>query len=405
MEPRWDAVIVGAGVAGASLAALLARSGRRVALVDAASFPRQKVCGEHLDGRAQRLLGGWGFELPPAESAARVNRVSLVLPGDRRYTAPVSTRSGQAIAVSRSVLDLHLVNTAVHCGAEFFPSSRVRHVLIERNRVAGVCAGAIELRAQATIAADGRDSFIVKKTGRIRRRGPPRVGFKQHVPLSDSHRLTAANELAMFSLPGGYLGAVPIGLGQWNICGVISRSTIKSAGGLKPALLAATRGHRRLHELLAAEANGWHTVPRVQTQTATASYPGVLYIGDARGAIEPLAGQGMLMGVVSAELAYRTLDQARGEPLTADAQRAYDRAWDAAFVASLGTAHWLAKLVCRPRLLEAMAMVDHLRRGLAEQVFCRCYELSAGAMPCLHPVENAAADAFLPAKTHSLWHG
>ena len=48
----YDAVVVGAGPAGSAAAAMLAQSGRDVLLLEKASFPRSKVCGEFLSGAA-----------------------------------------------------------------------------------------------------------------------------------------------------------------------------------------------------------------------------------------------------------------------------------------------------------------------------------------------------------------
>ena len=43
---QWDVIVVGAGPAGATTAALLARQGRRVVLVDAARFPQLKAIAD-----------------------------------------------------------------------------------------------------------------------------------------------------------------------------------------------------------------------------------------------------------------------------------------------------------------------------------------------------------------------
>ena len=48
-----DAVVVGAGPAGAATAILLAEEGARVLLLDRARFPRDKVCGEYLSPEAE----------------------------------------------------------------------------------------------------------------------------------------------------------------------------------------------------------------------------------------------------------------------------------------------------------------------------------------------------------------
>ena len=48
LPDHCDAIVVGAGPAGAACAQLLARAGRDVVVVDAHAFPRDKVCGDGL---------------------------------------------------------------------------------------------------------------------------------------------------------------------------------------------------------------------------------------------------------------------------------------------------------------------------------------------------------------------
>ena len=57
----WDALVIGAGPAGSVTARELARRGRRVLLVDRATFPRSKVCGGCLNGAAIRTLERLGL--------------------------------------------------------------------------------------------------------------------------------------------------------------------------------------------------------------------------------------------------------------------------------------------------------------------------------------------------------
>ncbi len=46
--PNFDGIVVGASVAGSTTAALLAQQGFRILLVEKATFPREKICGEGL---------------------------------------------------------------------------------------------------------------------------------------------------------------------------------------------------------------------------------------------------------------------------------------------------------------------------------------------------------------------
>ena len=52
----WDAIVIGAGPAGALSATLLARQGSSVLLVERRAFPRRKVCGGCLNARALSSL-------------------------------------------------------------------------------------------------------------------------------------------------------------------------------------------------------------------------------------------------------------------------------------------------------------------------------------------------------------
>src|SRR6266852_771457 len=66
-----DVAIVGAGPAGSTLAALLARRGVSVALIDRDLFPRDKLCGEFLSYDALPILERFGLSLGGAPTIER----------------------------------------------------------------------------------------------------------------------------------------------------------------------------------------------------------------------------------------------------------------------------------------------------------------------------------------------
>src|SRR4051794_24125310 len=66
MKSAFDVAIVGAGPAGSTLAAILAKHGRSVALIDRDTFPRDKLCGEFLSYDALPILEAFGIDLAGA---------------------------------------------------------------------------------------------------------------------------------------------------------------------------------------------------------------------------------------------------------------------------------------------------------------------------------------------------
>jgi len=52
----YDVVIIGAGPAGCTCALALQNSGLKIALIDKAKFPREKICGDLINGRAIKTL-------------------------------------------------------------------------------------------------------------------------------------------------------------------------------------------------------------------------------------------------------------------------------------------------------------------------------------------------------------
>jgi len=55
-----DVIVVGGGPAGSVMAWSLAARGVRVALLERAIFPREKVCGDFVEPGGLRILGAMG---------------------------------------------------------------------------------------------------------------------------------------------------------------------------------------------------------------------------------------------------------------------------------------------------------------------------------------------------------
>src|SRR5947209_16451740 len=103
----FDVAIAGAGLAGGSLALRLARSGVRVALLDAGRFPRDKLCGEFLSAECWTVLERLGLAGAVERSGYQpIRRVRLTTPRGRVVEANVAGPDDRpGIGLSRSFLD------------------------------------------------------------------------------------------------------------------------------------------------------------------------------------------------------------------------------------------------------------------------------------------------------------
>src|SRR5436309_11259812 len=111
---RFDVAIAGAGLAGAALALRLSRRGVRVALLDPATFPRDKLCGEYLSPESWSVLDRMDLADEVARSGGHaIRRVRITTPRGRIVDAEVNGPDGlPGIGLSRSVLDDLIVRRA-----------------------------------------------------------------------------------------------------------------------------------------------------------------------------------------------------------------------------------------------------------------------------------------------------
>ena len=170
---RFDVVVVGARCAGSPLAALLARRGLRVALVDRARFPSDTLSTHVFQNDACRVFAGLGvLDRLLASGAPWITQVDLRIEGlSLVHRWPLRPGDpGPWLSVRRPVLDAALVEAAADAGADVRTATAVTGLVERAGRVAGVrvgtgSAGGTELVAPLVVGADGRGSLVARLTG------------------------------------------------------------------------------------------------------------------------------------------------------------------------------------------------------------------------------------------------
>jgi flavin-dependent dehydrogenase len=297
----WDALVIGAGPAGSVTARELARRGRRVLLVDRATFPRSKVCGCCLNGAAIRTLDRLGLGRV-LEGAMPLDRLTLAA-GSRTATMALP----RGVALSREVLDARLLEAAVECGVEFRPGTMV-------NRDSD-----LPTRASVTIVASGLTG------GEATAEKGSRIGAGIVLPAEDARGFFHSRAIHMATGRGGYVGLVRVEDDRLDVAAAFDSAFVKTSGG--PGAAAESILRRVGWPVPPGLAEGtWRGTPALTRRPVRLANRGVFVVGDAAGYVEPFTGEGMAWAVMSAAA------------LAPIAARAIER-WDDSLARDWETAH------------------------------------------------------------------
>ena len=144
MSNDYDVIVVGARVAGASTAMLLARHGHSVLLLDRATMPSDTVSTHALLRTGVLQLTRWGLADRVLGAGAPPIRQVMLGFGDERIGFDLKDDFGieSLLAPRRIVLDAILVRAALETGVDFVGGTSVKDLLRDRHgRVFGVVAG------------------------------------------------------------------------------------------------------------------------------------------------------------------------------------------------------------------------------------------------------------------------
>jgi flavin-dependent dehydrogenase len=384
----YEVAIAGASLAGGSLALRLARAGVRVVLLDAARFPREKLCGEFLSPESWRILERLGLAEDVARSGYHpIRRVRLSTPRGRILDAEFASGDAPAgIGLSRAVLDDLIVRRAREAGADVIEGARVGNSIVRDGCVVGLSARrldgeAFDVLASVTVAADGRHSALVRRTGTTRPRSllrPRLFGMKRHVHVAPSDA-DPSGTVALHLLPGGYVGACRIESPFTNVCALLPESCLRHHRGQLDRLAHdCARGNPALRRLLdaSAPAGDWKTVAGVRVESSFPSLPGILYAGDCQGTIDPLGGQGMTMALLGSEVLapFVTAALASGAA-DASIQRAYNAAWHQRFDGRIALCRLFHHVLVNPRFIDVASRFKTLAPRLLASCFASTRDL------------------------------
>ena len=164
---QFDVAVVGARCAGSPLAAMLARRGLRVCLVDRARFPSETLSTHIVQPCGVTILKRLGVLDAALEAGAVPLKACTLVAEDARVEADPEIWSFDqpGLCVRRVVLDQLLVEAAGAAGADVRTGTKVTSLLREEGRVVGAETDGGPVRARLVVGADGRRSTVAELAG------------------------------------------------------------------------------------------------------------------------------------------------------------------------------------------------------------------------------------------------
>ncbi|HWR06812.1 FAD-dependent oxidoreductase [Sporomusa sp.] len=179
-DEKFDAIVVGGGIAGTVASYLLAKAGLEVMLVERGTFAGSKnVSGGRIYSHSlEKIFPDFGREAPVERKITR-EKISLMTEESSVtldfYSGSLGKQGSDSYSVLRSVFDQWLAEQAEAAGVMIVSGIRVDDLIVREGKVCGVIAGEDEMEADVTILADGVNSLLAQKISLCRELLPSQV--------------------------------------------------------------------------------------------------------------------------------------------------------------------------------------------------------------------------------------
>lgn len=294
-----DAIVIGAGPAGAGAAIGLAHGGTKVLLLERTHETGDALCGGFLSWQSIARLNKLGIA-PAMLGGQAIHRVRLfagAASSETRLPAP-------AMGVSRHRLDTALQEAAAAAGARI---ERGVHATLITGDTVQTRDGTV-LGAPSLFLAAGKHGFRgFAREPAAWQRADPVMGLRLRMPRSTALDRLIGDAVELHLFDRGYAGLVRQEDGSANLCLAVHKSRLDTVGGAPKALLRALGeanphlgerlGHADWNHMIDAIGHvpyGWRS---------GATTPGLFRLGDQAGVIPSLAGEGMGIALASATAA------------------------------------------------------------------------------------------------------
>lgn len=284
-------VIIGGGIAGLSAALHLAELGMTSTIIEAASYPQHKICGEFFSPESLPLLQRWNITLP-----ILINSITHFA-AQQNFTFQFPQPAG---SMSHYFFDADLVHQARNHGVIVREQTEVKAITKNNGEYILHLANKENSIATHLLIGAGRATALLNNNKQMP--APKFMGIKAHFKYHQ-----ALDQILFYTFKNAYVGLCSVAADTVNIAGIAKIEEVKKYPSVEHFInhLASQSHAKMLKTIMTGECifPAWMTsaIPGFGMRN-NPTLPNVFFIGDAAGAIPPATGDGLSIALLTGKL-------------------------------------------------------------------------------------------------------
>jgi flavin-dependent dehydrogenase len=290
---QYQCAVIGGGVAGLSLAILLADAGIEVVVFEKNAYPFHKVCGEYISMESWDFIRSLGLPLSEM-NLPYINQLGVSSENGFMLHAPLSLGG---FGISRFTLDEQLYILAKQKGVAVIENCRVVHVENHHDQISTITTSAGIYTTSVVCGSYGKYTpAFARDSASSEKKSINHIGVKYHIKTDFPD-----NKIELHNFEGGYCGISKVENETHCLCYLSQADNLKQANNdiktLEEKVLYKNLFLKKIFTQSQFLFEAPVVVSNVTFHKKNTYVNGVFLLGDAAGSITPLCGNGMSMGM------------------------------------------------------------------------------------------------------------
>ncbi|MGL4598184.1 MAG: NAD(P)/FAD-dependent oxidoreductase [Bacteroidia bacterium] len=334
----FDCAIVGGGLAGLCLSIQLAKKNFRVIVFEKNTYPFHKVCGEYISMESWDFLENLGLPLSQMRLPI-INKLHVTAQNGFQIASKLEMGG---FGISRHTLDFELVKLARQVGVVVLENCKVQRLVLQ-NEFYTIEAGNETYQSRVACGAYGKidPAFVTRET---EKQQGGYVAVKYHIKTNFPDDL-----IELHNFKDGYCGISKVDLETYCLCYLTTTKNLQAHNNdiklMEEHVLMKNPVLRRYFSEATFLYDKPLAISKIGFQKKQAYRQDMLMLGDAAGAIAPLCGNGMSIGMRASKILAECITEFLEQRISKEELIArYTKAWNANFSLRIKTGYYLQKL-------------------------------------------------------------